>query len=388
MLRDVQQALVAGTGDRKGRPYGRDLTMRDVRRRRWSGTGDRTGDHKGRPYGEMRRVVVRQTGAFLAVALAVVAGNYARCADPATDASASSPAASSPMTRMLIVTGLGGEPEYARAFAAQGDASVRNAEASGSEVTLLAEAAATREAIRDALAGIAKESKVSDAVIVQLYGHGTFDGEQFRFNVPGPDPTAEDFAAWLAPVTARRQLLVIATSASGAAQEPLHSEGRTVITATRHGRERDASLFGGFWADALDTPGADINKDRRISADEAFRFAERAVTSYYEEQQLMVTEHARLEGDAGTFIVGIVGRISPVEPLEPEVVHLASRVEELTNAIDALKADRRVLTDDDYFARLQDLLMELARVDQQLKAHQRSPDEGEVPAPFRERLDR
>ena len=285
---------------------------------------------------------------------------------------------------MLVVTGLGGEPEYARAFAAQGEASARNAEAAGSDVTLLAQANTTREAIRDALAGIAKESNAADAVIVQLYGHGTFDGEHYRFNVPGPDPTAEDFAAWLAPVTARRQLLVIATSASGAAQEPLHSEGRTVITATRHGRERDASLFGGFWADALDAPGADIDKDRRISADEAFRFAERAVASYYEDQQLMVTEHPRLEGDAGPFIVG---RISPVEPLEPEVVHLASRVEELTNAIDALKADRRVLTDDDYFARLQDLLMELARVDQQLKAHQRSPDEDEVPAPFRERLD-
>jgi len=97
----------------------------------------------------------------------------------------------------------------------------------------------------------------------------------------------------------------------------------------------------------------------------------------------MVTEHPRLEGDAGLFIVG---RIAPSERVEPGVVHLASRVEELTNAIDALKADRRVLTDDDYFARLQDLLMELATADQQLKAHQQDPDE--VDAAFREDVDR
>ncbi|MDE0420507.1 MAG: hypothetical protein OXK76_06410 [Gammaproteobacteria bacterium] len=325
----------------------------------------------------------RHTGTVLAVWIAIAAGHIGQGAESATNAEAAPSSPAAPRTRMLVVTGLGGEAEYARAFEAQGEASARNAEAPGTEVTLLTEGDATREAIRDALVGIVKQSAKADAVIVQLYGHGTFDGEHYRFNVPGPDPTAADLAAWLAPVAARRQLVVIATSASGAAQEPLHQEGRTVITATRHGRERDASLFGGFWTDALDAPGADIDKDRRISAEEAFRFAERAVAGFYEDQQLMVTEHPRLEGDAGLFIVG---RIAPSERVEPGVVHLASRVEELTNAIDALKADRRVLTDDDYFARLQDLLMELATVDQQLKAHQQDPDE--VDAAFREDVDR
>ena len=305
-------------------------------------------------------------------------GSIGRAADVETPAATASPEAGSPpQTRMLIVAGLGGEPDYARDFAAQGEASARNAEAPGTEVTLLMEADARREAIRDALVAIAAQSKRSDAVIVQLFGHGTFDGEHFRFNVPGPDPTAEDFAAWLARASAGRQLVVIAASASGAAQDVLAHDDRTVITATRHGRERDASLFGGFWAEALDAPEADIDKDQRISADEAFRFAERAVAIYYDEQQLMVTEHPRLEGDADLFIVG---RVAPATaaPVAPVVVHLSSRVDELTAAIDALKADRRILTDDDYFARLQDLLMELAVVDQQLKAHRR---DGEADAP-------
>ena len=284
-------------------------------------------------------------------------------------------------TRVLVVTGLGGEPKFAREFAAQGDASARHAEETGAAVTLLTDRAAGRENIRNAIAAIADEAGEADAVVVQLIGHGTFDGEHYRFNVPGPDPTAEELATWLKPVTARRQLAVIATSASGAAQGPLAREGRAVITATRHGRERNASLFGGFWAEALNAPAADVDKDRRISADEAFRYAERALATHFENQQLIATEHPRLEGDAASFIVA---RTAPVEPVEPELAHLVDRVDELTAAIDALKADRRVLTDDDYFARLQELLMDLAAVDQQLRAKREGKPGREAVTPFRE----
>ncbi len=282
---------------------------------------------------------------------------------------------------MLVVTGLGGEDEYARAFAEQGDASARHAEAAGASVTLLTGDAVSWGGIRDAIAALARDANESDRVVVQLIGHGTFDGEHYRFNIPGPDPTAADLAGWLKDVTAKRQLAVIATSASGAAQEPLAHEGRAVVTATRHGRERNASLFGGFWAKALEAPSADIDKDRRISADEAFRFAEHAVAAYYEEQQRIATEHPRLEGDAEPFILA---RTALRAPVAPELVHLVNRVDELTAAIDALKADRRALTDDDYFAKLQDLLLDLAEVDRELTAKRDAVPKPEIVPPFRE----
>ena len=309
-----------------------------------------------------------------------IVGSIGRAAEIETPPGTASPDASGrPQARVLVVTGLGGEPDYARAFAQQGDASARHAEAAGATVTLLSEEAASREGIRAAIESIARESTEADRVVVQLIGHGTFDGEHYRFNVPGPDPTAEDLAAWLEPVNARRQLAVIATSASGAVQDVLARDGRAVITATRHGRERNASLFGGYWAEALDAAGADIDKDERISADEAFRFAERALAAYYEDHQRIATEHPRLEGNAGSFIVA---RTSPGKPVEPELVHLVSRVDQLTAAIDELKTDRRVLTDDDYFTKLQDLLMELAKVDQELKLKRRDTPEAEVRVPF------
>ena len=283
-------------------------------------------------------------------------------------------------TRMLIVAGLGGEPDYARAFADQADAAARHAEAAGAIVTLLTEESARREHVRNAIAAMVDQSAEGDAVVIHLIGHGTFDEEHYRFNVPGPDPTAEDLAGWLEPLSAKRQLAVVATSASGAAQEPLKREGRAVITATRNGRERNATVFGGFWTDALVEPGADLDKDERISAEEAFRFAERAVADHFEDNERIATEHPRLEGDAAAFVLA---RTAPEERVDPELVQMVGRVDQLTQAIAELKADRRVLTDDEYFARLQDLLMELAQIEREIndrKQHdsvaERAEDDG------------
>ena len=43
-----------------------------------------------------------------------------------------------------------------------------------------------------------------------------------------------------------------------------------------------------------------------------------------------------------------------------------------------------MLTDDDYFAKLQDLLLELAQIDQELKLKQQDSPEPEVRIPFLE----
>jgi len=274
-------------------------------------------------------------------------------------------------TRMLIVAGLGGEPDYAEEFADQATTAAQLAEIAGAKVTLLTDEGAGRENIRAAIAMIAAESTENDAVIVHLIGHGTFDAEHYRFNVPGPDPTGADLAEWLAPIHAKRQLAVIATSSSGAVHEVLEREGRSVITATRSGRERNAVRFGAFWTDALVDPDTDLDKDETISADEAFRFAEQAVVGFYEDTETIATEHPRLEGDAARFVVA---RTSPAQPVDPEVVHLVDRIDELTAAIDELKADRRVLTDDAYFERLQDLLMELAALEGKIRERRPDPD--------------
>ena len=52
----------------------------------------------------------------------------------------------------------------------------------------------TQAEITRAFANLAKSATPEDVVFVVLIGHGTFDGQVAKFNLPGPDMTAADFA--------------------------------------------------------------------------------------------------------------------------------------------------------------------------------------------------
>ena len=51
-----------------------------------------------------------------------------------------------------------------------------------------------------------------------------------------------------------------------------------VITATKTGTEKNATVFARYWVEALRDPAADTDKNETISALEAFRYAERKIT--------------------------------------------------------------------------------------------------------------
>ena len=84
-------------------------------------------------------------------------------------------------------------------------------------------------------------------------------------------------------------------SASGPFVEALAAPGRTIVTATRTGAEQFATLFGGYFVDALASDAADADKNRRVSVLEAFNAAKIDVARAYEKQGIMVTEHPLLE---------------------------------------------------------------------------------------------
>jgi hypothetical protein len=122
----------------------------------------------------------------------------------------------------VIVAGLGGAPEYEDAFVAHarklGEAAERTL-GDDARVSVLAGEQATREALRARLADLAASTRASDRLAVFLVGHGSFDGTQYKFNLPGPDIDGAELAQLLAAIPARPQLVVNATSASGAVLE-------------------------------------------------------------------------------------------------------------------------------------------------------------------------
>ena len=135
----------------------------------------------------------------------------------------------------------------------------------------------------------------SDELVVLLAGHGSFRDQTARFNIPGPDVTPEELGVLMAPLGDRRITFVNTASASGAFIEALSGPNRTIITATRSGRERNMTRFGLHFVDAFADDGADVNKDARVSMLEAFGYAMREVQRQYEGDRQLLTEHAVLD---------------------------------------------------------------------------------------------
>ena len=272
--------------------------------------------------------------------------------------------AQSAETRALIVAGLGGESGYETEFQRHANTFANRLREISDDINLLLGESANRDEIRLALAGINQRASADDALILVFVGHGSYDGEHFKFNVTGPDFTAADLAGWLEPVQAERQLVVVTGSSSGAVQAPLEHAGRLIITATRSGEERNATVFARYFHEALDADAADINKDLRITAQEAFSYAANGVQHHYASQQTMATEHPLSEGPDAAIVLA---QLNSLPAIDPVVSPAYERRDALEEAINALWADKNSYLQADYYAELQRLLLELVVVEIQIE---------------------
>ena len=288
-------------------------------------------------------------------------------------------------TYYLTIAGLGGEPDYEQRFAMWGgeiEAILKSA-GTDAKVETLRGPSATRANVRAAFEKIAGQAKPEDALVVMLIGHGSYDGVEYKINLPGPDLSATELAALLDRVPAARQLVVNMTSASGGAIGVLRKPNRVIITATKTGTERNATVFPRFWVEALRDPAADSDKNETISALEAFHYAERKVAEYYESQKRLATEHPLLEDTGnGTGVrtpsaensEGLRASAFPLVRLgaaksiagSPEKRKLFEKKGELEQQIDELKYNKATMAPDQYRKRLTALLLELAKTQEEL----------------------
>lgn len=274
-------------------------------------------------------------------------------------------------TYALIVSGLGGEAQYDKRFQSQADGlSVAAEKLTGakSRVTSLVSTAATRDAIRQALQTLAGTVGRDDRVMVVLIGHGTYDGEEYRFNVPGPDLTATELGQWLDRIGAREQLIVNATSASGAVVDRWRRDGRVVISATKNGGERTATRFPQFWLEAVSGAAADLNKDDIVTASEAFDYTARRVAESFKTDVSLATEHARLDGNgAGKFQVARLGAAA-LSSADAAINALLEQRVGIEREIEAVKERRATLPVAVYYDELEAVLIRLALLQKQIDA--------------------
>jgi hypothetical protein len=281
------------------------------------------------------------------------------------------------------IAGIGGEPDYEQRFATLAlDANKFLSATPDSKVYTLYGPDATRAKLRSALQEIARLATLQDSLVLLVIGHGSFDNVDYKVNLPGPDVTSIELAGLLDRIPGR-QLVVNTTSASGASFEALRKENRAVITATKSGTERNATVFARYWVEALRDPAADADKNEIVTALEAYRYADQKTTQFYETAKRLATEHALLEDtgkgegvrspgpDNGQ---GLLAARFPIlklgaaqkAALDPEMQKLLAKKEELEQKIDQLKYRKAAMPTSEYRTQLTQLLLELARTQKEL----------------------
>jgi hypothetical protein len=235
---------------------------------------------------------------------------------------------------------------------------------------------------------LADETKEGmDEFWVVFLGHGTFDGKQAKFNLRGPDVSSAELATWLEPF--HRPLVVInAASCSGPFLTELSGKNRVIITATRSGAEQNFTHFGQYLSEAIGEKEADLDKDGQVSLLEAFLYGSRNLATFYQGAGRLATEHPLLDdnGDrAGTPPDWFRGTRPVKQPKEGvadgararQINLIRSEQEEklspeqrqerdgLEQEIASLRETKSSLPEDEYYQRLEKLLVRLAKIYEQ-----------------------
>lgn len=311
------------------------------------------------------------------------------------------PSTATAQTRALIVTGLGAEPKYQQQFMSLGErlstALVAKYSIPESNVVWLGEDStskvktykgrSTSTAIRHELDQLASVSRPNEQVIIVLIGHGSGQGEDTKFNIPGPDITAREFNTALGKLGAQRVAFLNLTTASGDALPVLSFPNRIVVTSTKSAYERNESQFARFFVEALDkADAADVDKDGRVSMLEAYRYAATETRRSYESDERLITEHSQLDDDGngkGTdlpdgrgagdgllsrrFFLDAGARGGRRVSADPRLNKLYSDKFEVEDRIDALKQRKASMKEEAYYAELETLLVSLAKLAREIR---------------------
>lgn len=290
-------------------------------------------------------------------------------------------------TTVLLVVGVAGESEFGSNFLHQATLWEKACErAACPRLTIGLEPPGNTndfDRLKQTLADQPKEGP--GQLWIVLIGHGTFDGKEARFNLRGPDVSAADLALWLQPF--RRTLVVIDTASSSAPfLNQLSATNRVIITATRSGNEQNFARFGQYFAEALTSPEADLDKDGQVSLLEAFLCASRQAAEFYKVQGRLLTEHALLDdngdgrGTPADWFRGLRAIKKPKDAavdgsfarqlclIPSEIDRQLSpaqraRRDELERAVLLLREKKSQMPEESYYRQLETLLLELAHLE-------------------------
>ncbi|MFT4540755.1 MAG: hypothetical protein ACI841_003030 [Planctomycetota bacterium] len=329
-----------------------------------------------------------RSGALVLAASAILVSAAAqskvleKSAEPAPHASAGA--------AVVLIQGVEGTSEYGQEFGVWIERLKRAATDGGTALHRIGHGAqpmqgatTDRERLKSLLAELSVQTQTPLWII--YCGHGSYDGQDARWNLRGPDVGALELQAMLQEIQ-RPIALVVCAAASGPFVNAISAPNRVVISATKSGLEYSYARFGDAFSSAFEDLAADLDKDQQVSLLEAYLYASSRVAQFYQAAGRLATEHALLDDNAdgrgtpaswfrGTRVIrvakdgsradGALAHQWHLHPSERErALPAVSRAERdaLELKLEALRAGKEQLGTRDYDAQLETILVSLARI--------------------------
>ncbi|TWU51178.1 hypothetical protein [Rubripirellula reticaptiva] len=319
----------------------------------------------------------------------VVSGAVSGAETPVIDTNAS---------EILVVVGAAGNQEYGTEFSDWLSGWKEVAKASGAALTTIDGSGDTdsKDQLQAWIEARSVDFKSLDykpstsataqsPIWIVLIGHGTYARETAKFNLQGLDVSATELSNWLKSVE-RLVTVVNCASASGPFVNHLSSSNRVIVTSTKSGNEQNFSRFGKYFAAAIASTESDLDHDDEVSIQEAFLKASAEVQKFYDANSRIATEHALIDdnGDGkgtpakmfrgvraigtaknGEKLDGITAAKLTLSPSGKRLNLLPSEFkkrESIESELESLRNKKPSMSEADYFAAIEPLMIELAKI--------------------------
>jgi hypothetical protein len=302
----------------------------------------------------------------------------------------SAPAEAAGERYALVITGASGGGEYAAKYQGWRNGFTRILKDDfgypADHVKVLAEdlpeaERSNRVNVRAAFADLRKRTTDGDLTVILLMGHGTSEAGDAKFNLVGPDLTLDEWASLVQPLRGR-VAFINASSGSFPFIPAIAGKDRVVLSANDSAEQQFETLFPEFFIKAFADEAGDTDKNGKVSLLEAFTFASANVKDSFEQRGRLATERALLDDTGGgtgrdVDTTGRDGQLAQITYLEPEVpaslagnaelANLMRRRAELENRLDLLRTNKDRMPAARYEEELEELLLEVARIDRRLR---------------------
>lgn len=289
---------------------------------------------------------------------------------------------------VIVLVGAAGEESFGKVFTDAAANWEKAAQAAGAKfIQIGTSGSKATNGFQEFRAALERESRdTSDELWIAMIGHGTFDGRETKFNLRGPDLSANEFSNLLATVH-RPVAIINGASASAPFIKALSGSNRIIITATRSGAEENFTRFGKYVSQAIADPEADLDKDRQTSLLEAFLMASRRVAEFYKNEGRLATEHALIDDNGDGFgtpsewfrgirAVKKAANDLPLDGMRAHQWHLIrstedqrlssedrKRRDQLELEINQLRQEKTQMSEDDYYRKLEALITKLGEIE-------------------------